>query len=80
METTVEVIRGDSIVVQHRGYVEELKVENVVLAVGMRSNDTLAEELKAEGSIGELYVIGDSNIPRTMKEAFEEAAIAARRV
>ena len=80
METTVEEIRGDSIVVQHKGYVEELKVENVVLAVGMRSNDTLAEELKTEGTIGELYVIGDSNIPRTMKEAFEEAAIAARRV
>ncbi len=80
METTVEEIRDDSIVVQHKGYVDELKVENVVLAVGMRSNDTLAEQLKAEGTIGELYVIGDSNIPRTMKEAFEEAAIAARRV
>jgi uncharacterized FAD-dependent dehydrogenase len=80
METTVEAIRDDSIFVQHKGDVEELKVANVVLAVGMRSNDTLAEELKAEGTIGELYVIGDSNIPRTMKEAFEEAAIAARRV
>ncbi len=80
METTVEAIRDDSIFVQHKGDVEELKVANVVLAVGMRSNDTLAEELKAEGTIGELYVIGDCNIPRTMKEAFEEAAMAARSV
>jgi hypothetical protein len=66
--------------VQHKGDVEELKVRNVVLAVGMRSNDMLAEELRAEETIGELYVIGDCSIPRTMKEAFEEAAIAARRV
>jgi 2,4-dienoyl-CoA reductase-like NADH-dependent reductase (Old Yellow Enzyme family)/thioredoxin reductase len=80
METTVEEIRNDSIVVQHKGYVEELEVENVVLAVGMRSNDALAEGLMAEETIGELYVIGDCNIPRTMKEAFEEAAIAARRI
>lgn len=80
METTVEEIRDDSIVVQRKGDVEELKAENVVLAVGMRSDDVLAEELKAEDAIGELYVIGDCNIPRTMKEAFEEAAIAARRI
>jgi NADH dehydrogenase FAD-containing subunit len=80
METTVEQIRDDSIVVQHKGVFEELKVKNVVLAVGMRNNDILAEELRAEGAIGELYVIGDCNIPRTMKEAFEEAAMAARRV
>jgi 2,4-dienoyl-CoA reductase-like NADH-dependent reductase (Old Yellow Enzyme family)/thioredoxin reductase len=80
METTVEEIRNDSIVVQHKGDVEELKVRNVVLAVGMRSNDMLAEELRAEETTGELYVIGDCSIPRTMKEAFEEAAIAARRV
>jgi NADH dehydrogenase FAD-containing subunit len=80
METTVEEIRDDSIVVQHKGYVEELEVENVVLAVGMRSNDALAEGLMADETIRELYVIGDCNIPRTMKEAFEEAAIAARRI
>ena len=65
---------------QHKGDIEELKVRNVVLAVGMRSNDALAEELRAEWTVGELYVIGDCNVPRTMKEAFEEAAMAARRV
>ena len=80
METTAEQIRDDSIVVQHKGEFEELKVKNVVLAVGMRNNDMLAEELRAEGAIGELYVIGDCNIPRTMKDAFEEAAMVARRV
>jgi thioredoxin reductase len=79
-ETTVEEIRDDSIVVQKKGEFEELKVKNVILAVGMGSNNTLAEALKSEGTIEELYVVGDSNIPRTMKEAFEEAAFVARRV
>lgn len=46
----------------------------------MGSNNTLAEALKAEGTIKELYVVGDANLPRTMKEAFEEAALAARRI
>jgi len=80
METTVEEIRDDSIIVQQKGKFEELEVRNVVLAVGMASNNTLAEQLRAEGIGVEVYVIGDCNIPRTMKEAFEEAAIAARRV
>ncbi|MGA2465073.1 MAG: FAD-dependent oxidoreductase [Thermodesulfobacteriota bacterium] len=79
-ETTVEEIKDDSIVVQKKGEFEELKVKNVILAVGMGSNNTLAEALKSEGTIEELYVVGDSNIPRTMKEAFEEAAFVARRV
>lgn len=80
METTVEAIGDDSIIVQQKGKFEELRVKNVVLAVGMRNNNTLAEELRAENAVEELYIIGDCNIPRTMKEAFEEAAIAARRV
>jgi len=79
-ETTVEEIRDDSIVVQKRGTFEELKTANVVIAVGMRNNNAVAEELKGEGSIKELYVVGDGNIPRTMKEAFEEAALVARRI
>ncbi|MCJ7747244.1 MAG: FAD-dependent oxidoreductase, partial [Desulfobacterales bacterium] len=79
-ETTVEEIKDDSIILQKKGEFEELKVKNVILAVGMGSNNALAEALKSEGTIEELYVVGDSNIPRTMKEAFEEAAIVARRV
>jgi len=79
-ETTVEEIKDDSIIVQKKGEFEELQVKNVILAAGMGSNNTLAEALKAEGTIEELYVVGDANIPRTMKEAFEEAALAARRI
>jgi pyruvate/2-oxoglutarate dehydrogenase complex dihydrolipoamide dehydrogenase (E3) component len=80
METTVEEIRDHSIVVQKKGHFEELQAKNVILAVDMRSNNTLVEALKAEGTIPEIYVVGDGSIPRTMKEAFEEAAIVARKV
>jgi 2,4-dienoyl-CoA reductase-like NADH-dependent reductase (Old Yellow Enzyme family)/thioredoxin reductase len=79
-ETTVEEIKDDSVVIQKKGQFDEIKVENVVLAAGMRSNNTLSETLKAEGFVEELYIIGDGIIPRTMKEAFEEAAFIARKV
>jgi 2,4-dienoyl-CoA reductase-like NADH-dependent reductase (Old Yellow Enzyme family)/thioredoxin reductase len=79
-ETTVEAIKDDSIVVQKKGVFEELPAKNVILAVGMRNNNLLAEEVRANGSVQELYIVGDCSIPRTMKEAFEEAAVVARRV
>jgi 2,4-dienoyl-CoA reductase-like NADH-dependent reductase (Old Yellow Enzyme family)/thioredoxin reductase len=80
LKTTVEEIKDRSIIVQKDGVFRELPVENVVLAVGMRNNNDLAEELKAGGKIEELYVVGDCNLPRTVKEAIEEGAIAARNV
>jgi len=43
-------------------------------------NNKLAEELKVEGGVNELHTIGDCNIPRTMKEVFEEVVIVARRI
>lgn len=80
LETTVEEIKEDSIIVQSKGTFEELSVKNIILAVGMRNNNKLAEELLAAETTKELYMVGDCKIPRTMKEAFEEGAIAARRV
>jgi 2,4-dienoyl-CoA reductase-like NADH-dependent reductase (Old Yellow Enzyme family)/thioredoxin reductase len=79
-QTTVEEIKDRSIVLQKQGQFEELEVQNVVLAAGMRNENSLAEELKAEGKIEELYLVGDCNVPRTVKEAIEEAAIVARRI
>jgi len=79
-ETTLEEIKDDSIVIQKSGIFEEINISNVVIAVGMKNNNSLSEELKSKNLCKELYVIGDCNIPRTMKEAFEEAAIVARRI
>jgi pyruvate/2-oxoglutarate dehydrogenase complex dihydrolipoamide dehydrogenase (E3) component len=78
--TTVEKINGDSILVQKQGNFEKLDVKNVVIAVGMRNNNELVEELKASKNIEEVYSVGDCNIPRTMRDAIEEAAYAARAV
>jgi NADPH-dependent 2,4-dienoyl-CoA reductase/sulfur reductase-like enzyme len=80
METTVEEIKEDSILVQKKGVFEELPAKNVVLAVGMRNRNELAETLKAKGSVNEIYVVGDCHVPRTMKEAFEEGTMVARRI
>jgi 2,4-dienoyl-CoA reductase-like NADH-dependent reductase (Old Yellow Enzyme family)/thioredoxin reductase len=80
LKSTVEEIKDHSIIVQKEGVSQELQAENVVLAVGMRNNNDLAEELKAEGKIEELYVVGDCNLPRTVKESIEEGALAARNV
>ena len=47
LKTTVEEIKDGSVILQREGNFEELQVKNVVLAVGMRNNNDLAEELKA---------------------------------
>jgi NADPH-dependent 2,4-dienoyl-CoA reductase/sulfur reductase-like enzyme len=80
LKTTVEEIKEGSIVIQNEGKYDELSVSNVVLAAGMRNNNDLAEELKAAGFAGELYLVGDCNFPRTIKEATEEGALAARNI
>ncbi len=80
LKTTVEEIKEGSIVIQSEGKYDELSVSNVVLAAGMRNNNDLAEELKAAGFAGELYLVGDCNFPRTIKEATEEGALAARNI
>lgn len=79
-QTTVERIKDHSIVLQKNGEMEELEVQNVVVAIGMRNNNFLAEELRATNAVEELYTVGDCNMPRSVKEAIEEAAVTARRV
>jgi 2,4-dienoyl-CoA reductase-like NADH-dependent reductase (Old Yellow Enzyme family)/thioredoxin reductase len=80
LKTTVEEIKDGSVILQREGNFEELQVKNVVLAVGMRNNNDLVEELKAEGIVEELYLVGDCNLPRTLKESIEEGTIAGRNV
>ena len=80
LKTTVEEIKDDSIIIQKEGKYDELPVKNIVLAAGMRNNNDLAEELKAAEITAEIYLVGDCNFPRTIKEATEEGAIAAHRI
>lgn len=80
LKTTVEEITKGYVLVQKEGKFERMEAANVVLATGMRSDNELAEELKAWGGIEHLHTVGDCNIPRTLREAMEEAAVAARRI
>lgn len=78
--TTVEEIKDHSLVLQKEGKFEELEVENVVIAAGMRNNNELMEALRASKQVKEIYSVGDCNLPRTVRSAMEEAAFASRAV
>jgi NADH dehydrogenase FAD-containing subunit len=78
LKTTVEAIGEETVVLQSEGRHETFLAANVVLAAEMRSNNDLAEELKAASFAGSLFTAGSCNVPRLIKEAIEEGAMAAR--
>ena len=55
---------------------QELRADNVILALGMKSDNNLAERLKKEGL--EPVVIGDSLKPRRIIDAVWEGYRRAR--
>ena len=55
-----------------------LEADTVVLAMGMRSENKLAEELK--GIVPEIYTIGDCVEPRDAMYAIREGAEVARQI
>ena len=58
---------------------EELLVaDSVIVGVKRRPNDELYEQLA--GDVGELYIAGDANEPRTVYEAIAEGSAAGRSV
>lgn len=61
-----------------RGEKEEYQADTVVLALGLKSNRRLIEDLK--GKITELYEIGDCTKPGRVHNAIHEAARVARRI
>ena len=72
-KTTVEQININSIVVQKEGEIQEIEgIDMVVLALGAASNNILADELKMESRIPEIYSVGDCVMPRKMTDAIHE--------
>lgn len=69
-ENGVEALRKEEI--------EFFQADDIILAVGMKSNDTLAHELKSKVPV--LYRVGDSLEPRKMGEALQEAFHAAAKL
>ena len=55
-----------------------LQADTVVMAVGAKSENQLAEELK--GTVAEFHAIGDCVEPRDAMEAIREAAEVGRQI
>jgi 2,4-dienoyl-CoA reductase (NADPH2) len=71
-------IRENGIYVAFNGDLVFLKADTVVLAVGMKSKNQLAESLK--NVVTELYTIGDCVAPRDALDAIHEGAQIARQI
>ena len=58
------------------GQEEAIRADNVVLALGIRPVNELAEQLK--GKVAEIHVIGDAREPQTAWHAVREGSDLAR--
>lgn len=74
--TKAEEITGSGVKVRRDGGTEFFEGDSVVLAIGMKSNQKLAEKLK--GKVANLHVIGDSSKPATIDEAIKSGLQIAR--
>lgn len=75
LDTTIEKIQVSSIVVQKGGELEHIDgVDMVVLALGRISNNSLGDQLKYDGIISPIYMVGDCVRPNMMTEAIMQGA------
>ena len=75
--TEVDEIKNQRVVVTKNGSKETWEgFDTVVLAVGMRSRNKIADEIK--GMVEEVYVIGDAAGPRKGVSAMREGAEVGR--
>ncbi|MBI2164089.1 MAG: FAD-dependent oxidoreductase [candidate division NC10 bacterium] len=80
LNTTLEEIAADAVLLQSEGKMEWLRpVAHVVLAAGGEAENRLLDSLKREWP-GELYSIGDCVYPRRLNEATYEGALVGHRV
>jgi NADPH-dependent 2,4-dienoyl-CoA reductase/sulfur reductase-like enzyme len=79
--TTLEEIHDSCITVQKEGKWEEIpNIDTVVLALGQISNNKLAEAIKREQKIEEVYTVGDCVQPKTALEAIYQGACVGHRL
>ena len=74
----VEKITDKSVDTRRNDGIESFDCDTVVLAVGMQSECTLAQQL--EGKVKEMHVIGDSAKPGKIAQAMENAFAVAREI
>jgi 2-enoate reductase len=73
-----EVLQEGVTLLGHGGAERFLPADLVVIARGALSQQTLADE--AADMVDEIYVIGDSQEPRTIAEAMYEGTLAGRQI
>lgn len=77
LNSTVMEITDRAVIFSMGGEIFTLPADTVILAVGMRSEDKLPQEL--EGVVTELYTVGDCVRPRDAAEvAYQAAKVAAQ--
>lgn len=74
--TITEIADGGVTVLDAFGRKSLIEAESVVVALGTKSVETLAD--KARDSVPEVYVTGDSREPRKIINAIYEGAAVAR--
>lgn len=82
LRTTVERVEGEELVLQSQGSLKTIRAQNVVLAVGMRSNNSLAEAVLARVKANHTRIkqVGDCVLPRKMKDAIREGFMAGNSI
>jgi 2,4-dienoyl-CoA reductase (NADPH2) len=78
VRTKVLALRPEGLRVLRDGREEIIPADTVVLALGVKSENYLAEVLK--GKIGEVYLIGDASKPRTALEAIREGFLTGLQI
>ena len=76
---TVKEITDDGVVVAKDGREERVEgMDHIILACGTKSVDHLWEDI--EGTVSEIYVVGDAKRPRRALEAIAEGATVGRAI
>lgn len=78
LNTKVIEILDDSITLEDKDGVTKLEIKNLILALGYKPNDELAESLS--NSVVENYTVGDAIQARRIRQAIHEGFIAGYRI
>lgn len=80
--TTVEKIESKKVKLQSKGKYDEVEIDRVILAVGMKTNNQLYEKLIVDDELKSTQIvqIGDCVLPRKMKEAIHEGYITSMKI
>ncbi|MFC2027718.1 FAD-dependent oxidoreductase [Chloroflexota bacterium] len=78
LNSTVQEITDKAIFIRFQNDMYWLQIDTVVLSVGMKADNKLAQEL--EGAVPELYTVGDCVNPQDAAEATYQASVVAAKI